>query len=93
MIKVFGRKVLVEKTATLKKQAVILSESAKKEDRFDFDYTVLEAGDECQYVKKGDKIILNKNAMTLHSEVVEHSKEKVVAHTIFNEIDIVGKRN
>lgn len=93
MIKVFGRKVLVEETATLKKQAVILSESAKKEDRFDFDYTVLEAGDECQYVKKGDKIILNKNAMTLHSEVVEHSKEKVVAHTIFNEIDIVGKRN
>lgn len=93
MIKVFGKKVLVEETATLKKQAVILSESAKKEDRFDFDYTVLEAGDECQYVKKGDKIILNKNAMTLHSEVVEHSKEKVVAHTIFNEIDIVGKRN
>lgn len=93
MIKVFGKKVLVEKTATLKKQAVILSESAKKEDRFDFDYIVLEAGDECQYVKKGDKIILNKNAMTLHSEVVEHSKEKVVAHTIFNEIDIVGKRN
>lgn len=93
MIKVFGRKVLVEETATLKKQAVILSESAKKEDRFDFGYTVLEAGDECQYVKKGDKIILNKNAMTLHSEVVEHSKEKEVAHTIFNEIDIVGKRN
>lgn len=93
MIKVFGKKVLVEETATLKKQAVILSESAKKEDRFDFDYIVLAAGDECQYVKKGDKIILNKNAMILHSEVVEHSKEKVVAHTIFNEIDIVGKRN
>ena len=93
MIKVFGKKVLVEEVATLKKQAVILSETAKKEDRFDFEHTAIEAGDECQYVKKGDKIILNKNAMPLHSEVVEHSKEKVVAHTIFNEIDIVGKRN
>lgn len=92
MIKVFGKKVLVEEVATLKKQAVILSESAKKEDRFDFEHTVIEAGDECQYVKKGDKIILNRNAMALHSEIVEQSKEKVVAHTVFNELDIIGKR-
>lgn len=91
MIKVFGKKVLVEETATLKKQAVILTESAKKEDRYDFTYTVIDAGDECQYVKNGDNIILNKNAMPLHSEIVSNSKEKIVYHTIFNEIDVIGK--
>lgn len=94
-ITVLGEYVLVKQTMTKKKRLISLEAARSEQDKFDFNFEVLQKGLECKKegINIGDHPIFEKHVQFEGLKVLNKDKNSMVSLVIVHENSIIGIDN
>lgn len=90
-IKLLDKYVLIEQITVKKESKIILTDSAKEEDKFDFFFKIIDKSKHCnEDIEIGWIPILNNHASPHLVRVIDQAKDTRIAHLIVHENELIG---
>lgn len=93
-IRVLDQYVLVKQTMIKKKLKIVLTDAANDEDKFDFNFEIVQLGDKCERkIKVGDKPIFEKHVQFQGIKILEKDENGMTSLVIVHENSIIAIDN